>query len=548
MSYLRRTRRTHADNVFEPLIDGEAAYGALLAALQRARKYIYLVSWYFEPDLELTRAASTNPQLREILLDKARSRIEVKVLAWNQNIAIRPIGSVAVLFQRDLRRFQQELGAVNPRSRSAMLIPENTHLPRGRLFRTGSHHQKFWIMDDGGRGATGFVCGLNLGQHEWDTPEHRVDDARRTAPGLDRMGAQLMASLSHPAMRESLRQLIAALLDRYLHLDAILNRLLRDVLHLSDPTLTLVKARIKREVVDQVIEHLEPFPTRHDIASHMQGPVLQELLEEFRVRWSDAAAARTTVAAPPSTAPQNGRSTVQVGHTSHLRSPCRNDDIWLSYRHAVRMARSFIYFENQYFVSEELAIEVARVLRGRREIRFVLVLPNKAEDFLVGPAIANRQRVLVNSITNAAREATPREQRVFVYTIMNWNPAKHSHDGIYVHSKVGIIDDRWMTIGSANASKRSFEYDTELNTFLDDRNQSMTFRQKLWAEHAQVREDQVRDPLRAIRLMEERATANDRIVRRGSGALSWRLVHLSLPPPPRDWLHKAYELLVREFL
>ena len=41
-------------------------------------------------------------------------------------------------------------------------------------------------------------------------------------------------------------------------------------------------------------------------------------------------------------------------------------------------------------------------------------------------------------------------------------------DPLYVHAKVGIVDDRWLTIGSANLNAHSLFNDTEMNVVTDD--------------------------------------------------------------------------------
>ena len=40
--------------------------------------------------------------------------------------------------------------------------------------------------------------------------------------------------------------------------------------------------------------------------------------------------------------------------------------------------------------------------------------------------------------------------------------------GVYVHAKVGIVDDRWLTLGSANLNAHSFFNDTEVNVVTCD--------------------------------------------------------------------------------
>ena len=39
---------------------------------------------------------------------------------------------------------------------------------------------------------------------------------------------------------------------------------------------------------------------------------------------------------------------------------------------------------------------------------------------------------------------------------------------VYVHAKVGIVDDRWLTVGSANLNEHSLFNDTEVNVVLRD--------------------------------------------------------------------------------
>ncbi len=41
-------------------------------------------------------------------------------------------------------------------------------------------------------------------------------------------------------------------------------------------------------------------------------------------------------------------------------------------------------------------------------------------------------------------------------------------DRVYVHAKVGIVDDRWLTLGSANLNGHSFFSDSEVNVVTCD--------------------------------------------------------------------------------
>src|SRR5205085_5314187 len=54
---------------------------------------------------------------------------------------------------------------------------------------------------------------------------------------------------------------------------------------------------------------------------------------------------------------------------------------------------------------------------------------------------------------------------------------------VYVHAKVWIVDDAWMTIGSANLNEHSLFNDTEMNVVIHDAALARDTRLRLWAEH-----------------------------------------------------------------
>jgi phosphatidylserine/phosphatidylglycerophosphate/cardiolipin synthase-like enzyme len=62
----------------------------------------------------------------------------------------------------------------------------------------------------------------------------------------------------------------------------------------------------------------------------------------------------------------------------------------------------------------------------------------------------------------------------------------HREDRLYVHAKVGVVDDRWLTIGSANLNAHSLLNDTEMNVVTDDPVLARATRERLWAEHLEA--------------------------------------------------------------
>jgi phosphatidylserine/phosphatidylglycerophosphate/cardiolipin synthase-like enzyme len=72
-------------------------------------------------------------------------------------------------------------------------------------------------------------------------------------------------------------------------------------------------------------------------------------------------------------------------------------------------------------------------------------------------------------------------------------------DPIYVHAKIAIVDDAWLTIGSANLNEHSLFNDTEMNIVVHDRPLATGTRLQLWSEHLELDVDQIPgDPTIAV--------------------------------------------------
>nr|WP_225937971.1 phospholipase D-like domain-containing protein [Myxococcus sp. RHSTA-1-4] len=61
-----------------------------------------------------------------------------------------------------------------------------------------------------------------------------------------------------------------------------------------------------------------------------------------------------------------------------------------------------------------------------------------------------------------------------------------SWNRIYTHSKVAIIDDQWLIVGSANWSYRSMQYDGEISAFIDNPGLAQAALQRLLGHYDEV--------------------------------------------------------------
>jgi uncharacterized membrane protein YdjX (TVP38/TMEM64 family) len=154
-------------------------------------------------------------------------------------------------------------------------------------------------------------------------------------------------------------------------------------------------------------------------------------------------------------------------------------------------------------VSEELA----RVVRARPELEAVLITPKNYDSWIETHTMRNgRIRVC-----RALQETGVAERVRVMY------PEVREGDRVtdtMIHSKVCVIDDRILRVGSANINNRSMGTDTECDlTFCavtpEQRERVLSVRNRLLAEHCGVSEEEIAASLRRtgslIRTVEETA-------------------------------------------
>jgi phosphatidylserine/phosphatidylglycerophosphate/cardiolipin synthase-like enzyme len=215
----------------------------------------------------------------------------------------------------------------------------------------------------------------------------------------------------------------------------------------------------------------------HDVGTRLQGPAVADVDGHFSLRWRELTGEELPSLPAPAAA---GPSTVQVVRTvaegMYPSVPKGEFRILESYLRAFRAARRLIYIENQFLWSPEIVAVLADKLRDPPgdEFRIVLVLParaNNGHDDTVGQL----------SVLASADEG---RGRLLAATLRSLSGDRD--DRLYVHAKVGIVDDRWLTIGSANLNAHSLLNDTEMNVVTDDAALARAVRVRLWAEHLEL--------------------------------------------------------------
>jgi phosphatidylserine/phosphatidylglycerophosphate/cardiolipin synthase-like enzyme len=87
-------------------------------------------------------------------------------------------------------------------------------------------------------------------------------------------------------------------------------------------------------------------------------------------------------------------------------------------------------------------------------------------------------------ILEAAALRKAGKNRVKAYCLISpHSTIKQKRKHIYVHSKIMIVDDRWITIGSANTDRDGFKDSTEFNLGMTSTTLAKQLRAKLLHEH-----------------------------------------------------------------
>ena len=210
-----------------------------------------------------------------------------------------------------------------------------------------------------------------------------------------------------------------------------------------------------------------PYGPYHEIQAMADGPVAVALGALVRDRW-DAMGERTRPLASPAghdlwpkdVTPDLTDVDVAIART--MPSSERNGAIReceRSYLDSIAAAERSIYIESQYFTNHTLAHALARRLEEPEGPEVIVVMPKECEGWIEKQTMGVLRHEALEVLVGADRHRRLR----LVYPV-----ASRARDvATFVHSKVMIVDDRLLRIGSANLSHRSMGVDSECDLIAD---------------------------------------------------------------------------------
>ncbi|HVI00715.1 MAG TPA: phosphatidylserine/phosphatidylglycerophosphate/cardiolipin synthase family protein [Enhygromyxa sp.] len=445
----------------ELLIDGEQTWSRVVEDLERAREEIQISMWMARPDMELLRPA-------KLAVSEPSERAELRLGAMLERRASEGVGVRLLIWGVVYTPILDPWLRRWYWRRSAnidVLEQDHPHV-------LGSIHQKTITID----GRIGYCGGMNLKQNDWDTSEHAIFEPRR-----------------NPYSVGALRRSWVA----------------------------------KRQ-------RLPAYLPRHDLAVRIEGPAVADLLDDFCDRWAQVLAVRRRslsgrivdglrtptreLAAPTHTPEPCGDCWVQVVRTT----PGGEDGILGAYVRAIRNARRYIYIENQYFRSPLIGEELREAIRNNPALRLAVVVRpvNDGDKSMIDPSGYWTAHTL-----ELIREVRPEFQLTRLIVWARDAERRLVWQDVDVHAKIMIVDDVWLTVGSANIHDRGFRSEGELNVVVLDKQLARELRKRLMAEHLEI---ELADPRlcaieTAFDLWEQHADLNPQLRERGQ--------------PPRSRVH-----------
>jgi phospholipase D1/2 len=300
------------------------------------------------------------------------------------------------------------------------------------------------------------------------------------------------------------------------------------------------------------------LPPHHDAQVAVLGEAAAALGEIVRKRWWSATGHRLRAPAPAAKrwpgglAPDLTDVKVGIARTEPAYAGTKAvREIEKLFQDSIAAARSWIYIENQYLSSVAIGDALEKRLGEPNGPEVVIVVSQASAGWLEGATMDVLRNRLLKRLVAADQHL---RLRVYCPVLNHQSPSCMS-----VHSKLMVIDDRFVRVGSANLSNRSMGFDTECDLAIESagRPEAETaiarFRNTLIAEHLGSSPEQVETVLRqtnsligAIRTL------------RGNPQRSLALVECAMP----DWLDQmipayavvdpespvAPESLVEEFI
>jgi phosphatidylserine/phosphatidylglycerophosphate/cardiolipin synthase-like enzyme len=456
--YSAQGRPARRGNKLEFLMDGEQAWARVYEDLQTATQSMLVATWWWQSDFELIRNPANHAQLtptqrwantilgvmegspahkrvlvgqfwgQDSVLAFLNTDSKLKAYAQASNDKFEFMGQANLsqgkfvfqvkpfLFSERVRASWQEsadrtFGSEEPvQSTVPPHLVDLTHMPFGVAPDMASYHQKFAVVDD----RVAFVGGMNLKSTDWDTSEHAVFEFRRME----------------------------------------------------------YKATTTQRLAVKSKESLPDRGPRKDYMVRIEGPAAQDVADVFQIRWQHQLdhqaeyAQNSTPFTVKRSIPEQPAG-VQAQITATLPDPFLEHAIAETWFNAIRRAQRYVFIEDQYFRMPMLNNVLAERMEQVPALKLVVITKPINEWTDLGCPWTYISH-------NQFKSSFPTRYRLMQLrafdTVVTWgiDETESRFQDMDTHSKLLIVDDKFMSVGSCNKNNRGLVYEGELNIAVVD--------------------------------------------------------------------------------
>lgn len=351
---------------FEPLVNGERAFGAVYDAIMAAQSSVEIICWGFQPSMYFKRGDARSLCIGQLLGKKAAQGVKVRVLCWSDSAHLTAAFAENMTPGRNLASFmadgrndrQREFDWEWYRRASKTDVKQRSwfenHTPLGGLSRASGD----WLRTAFSFGKEAFdnieFVARDLGLKDrveiaWQVAWNSADSKRSVFNKAATAGAMAAIPTHHQKMvlvDYEIPDLAVGFVMGHNMLDAYWDT--------DDHSAIRMHAQFGRNGATP----------RQDISSRLTGPVLEYLNHNFTEAWLretgiNLLPARMAIA--PALEPRAGFGPPMMAQVHRTQFQEGKQDIKAGYLTATNNLLRYLYIENQYFRWPPLAEKITSV-------------------------------------------------------------------------------------------------------------------------------------------------------------------------------------------
>ena len=489
-------------------VDGKSYFSDVADAILFAKEEIFIADFWLSPEVALKRSAHSYVQLDQLLKQQANKGVKIYILLYKEVEGA--LGCNSAYAKRTLL-------ALNSENIFVLRHPDHVGSTSTLLW---AHHEKLVCIDQ----RICLLGGIDLCFGRWDDHQHKLTDFGSSKPNFLNQVSQSVVETGctfglldsdyadaamHQQKRDSTKQISKVFIGKdYTNP------------YVADP---MCWGGLEKPFVDHI--EIDRYKTQrmpwHDIGCVVSGEPAMDVARHFIQRWNftKQEKAKKSTAKYPLLLPKMQQVGDDIDFMSTmqgvvkcdvqvLRSACKwscgsdidECSIQNAYVDKIKHAKYYVYIENQFFITslkpggqngkdgvhnvigDALVERITRAHKGKETFRVFIVMPllpcfpGEIGD-TSGTSICFVEFWNLHSSRNIIKQLeqngieNPSDYICFcgLRTFSDLGGAKVS-EVVYVHSKLMIVDDSVVIMGSANVNDRSMlgTHDSETAVCVED--------------------------------------------------------------------------------